>query len=129
MEKVIPQTSGGILEKGLFCKIKKSNNSKEELTMVRRSEKSQTKHDRKVRERAQTLREQGFNVRADIAGFKKPHSVQGYRPDVEARKYGKVRIIEEVETKNSLEKDQSQQTAFEKYAERKGIKFVIRLTK
>ncbi len=97
--------------------------------MAKRNEKNQTKHDHKVHERAKSLREQGFNVRADIPGFKKPHSIQGYRPDVEARKYGKVRIIEEIETKDSLEKDHSQQKAFEQYADRKNVKFVIRLTK
>jgi len=97
--------------------------------MKKRSDPIQTKHDRKVLERARALREQGFNVRADVLGFKKPHSISGYRPDVEARKYRKLRVIEEIETKDTLKKDQPQQKAFEKYAEKKDIKFVIRVTK
>lgn len=97
--------------------------------MAMRSEANQTKHDRQVRERSQTLREQGYNVWADIPGFKKPRSIQGHRPDVEARKYGRGRVIEEGETRDTLEKDRSQQRVFEKYAEKKSIRFNVRMAK
>ncbi len=97
--------------------------------MAKRTPQSQTKHDRKVLERARALREQGFNVRADIPSFKKPDSIHGRRPDIEARKYGEPKVIEEIETPRSLKKDRPQQRVFEKYAEKKGIKFNIRIAK
>lgn len=97
--------------------------------MAKRTPPSQAKHDRKVLERARALREQGLNVRADLPGFKQPHSIEGRRPDIEASKYGKVRVIEEIETPRSLKKDRPQQRVFEKYAEKKDIKFNIRIAK
>jgi len=97
--------------------------------MARRTPPSQGKHDRKVLERARALRKQGFNVRADLPGFRKPHSIQGRRPDVEASKFGRVKMIEEIETPRSLEKDRPQQRVFEKHAEKKDIKFNIYIAK
>jgi hypothetical protein len=97
--------------------------------MAKRTPQSQTKHDRKVLERARALREQGFNVRADIPGFKKPDSIHGRRPDIEARKHGEPKVIEEIETPRSLKKDRPQQRVFEKYADKKDIKFKVRLAK
>ena len=82
-----------------------------------RSKRSQTAHDRKVREEGKKLNKQGFDVNADVSGFPQPKTVRGYRPDIDAKK-GKQRKIIEVETPDSKDsaRDKSQQEAFRKAA-------------
>lgn len=65
-----------------------------------RSQRSQSAHDKKVREEANKLKRQGFDVDADVSGFQKPKTIAGYRPDILATK-GKQRKIIEVETHDS----------------------------
>jgi len=78
-----------------------------------RSGKSQSAHDKKVREEANKLKGQGFDVSADISGFTQPKTLGGYRPDVIATK-GNQRKIIEVETPDSKNnaRDLKQQKAF-----------------
>lgn len=81
--------------------------------MPKRSSKSQSKHDSKVKQVAKDLEKKGFDVKADIEGYKKPKTIGGYRPDVIGEK-GKQKKIVEVETTESLgsARDQKQQKAF-----------------
>ena len=83
-----------------------------------RSRKSQSKHDAKVRTIARKLERQGFDVKADIAGYVQPDTIRGFRPDVIGIK-GRQRKIQEVETKDSADsaRDQSQQRAFRQAAD------------
>ena len=78
-----------------------------------RSKQSQSKHDAEVKRIAKELKEKGFDVQADVSGFPKPDTIQGYRPDILAQKGKKKRIIE-VETPDSLKsaRDLKQQKAF-----------------
>ena len=82
-----------------------------------RSRSSQTKHDAEVRRIAKDLQRKGYNVKADVSGFKKPDTVRGYRPDVVAKK-GRERKIVEVETPDSVgsARGRAKEEAFRKAA-------------
>ena len=66
----------------------------------KRTPRSQSKHDQAVKKRAEQLQRQGFDVRADLKGWKQPGTIRGVRPDIDARK-GQQRVIVEVETPES----------------------------
>ena len=87
--------------------------------MPARSKKSQSKHDTEVRRIANELKKQGYKVEADLKNFKKPETVDGYRPDVIATKANQKKIIE-VETTESVgsARDKKQQQAFRNAANR-----------
>ena len=84
-----------------------------------RSKRSQSKHNQQVRKIAEKLEGSGYNVKADIPGYKQPDTIGGYRPDYVATKDGK-RVLGEVETPDSVDssRDQKQQKAFEQAAKR-----------
>ena len=87
--------------------------------MSRRNQRSQSKHDRKVKSLAENLESQGFKVEADLNGYDQPKTLGGVRPDIIAKK-GSERRIYEVETPDSLDttRDLEQQKEFKKAADR-----------
>ena len=84
-----------------------------------RSKTSKSKHDAEVRRNANRLEKQGYEVRADVSGFKRPDTIGGYRPDVVGTK-GRRREVIEVETPDSVgsARDIKQQRAFQQAANR-----------
>jgi Holliday junction resolvase len=64
-------------------------------------------HDRKVRQKANELRNQGWKVDADLNRFEQPDPIGrgNYIPDVFATKGKRTKIIE-VDTPNSINKQQ-----------------------
>lgn len=84
-----------------------------------RKKASQSKHDAKVRDVANTFKTQGYKVSADVNGFPQPGSISGYRPDVVAQK-GNQRKIVEVETPDSVNstRDKAQHNAFRQAAKK-----------
>lgn len=96
-----------------------------------RSRLSQTKHDAAVQRIAKDLEKKGYNVKADVSGFKKPDTIRGYRPDVVATR-GRERRIVQVETPDSVgsARDRAQQEAFGKAANNSDkTKFERRVTR
>lgn len=87
--------------------------------MARRSKKSQSVHDAKVLEIAKDFEAKGYEVMADISGYKRPGTLGGVRPDVVAKK-GTERKIVEVETSESNDsaRDRKQQQEFRAAAKR-----------
>jgi len=87
--------------------------------MAKRSKGSQSKHDTEVRREAKKLKDQGYDVKADVSGYKQPDTIGGFRPDVVGTK-GKQRKVIEVETPESVDsaRDTKQQAAFRKSAKR-----------
>ncbi len=85
----------------------------------KRSTRSQSRHDKAAQKRAEQLQRQGFEVKADLKGFKQPDTIRGLRPDIDARK-GKQRVIVEVETPESKDdrRAQRQESAFAGAAKR-----------
>ena len=67
----------------------------------KRTPRSQSRHDKAVKKRAEQLERQGYTVQADLKGWKQPGTIRGVRPDIDARK-GDKRVIAEVETKESV---------------------------
>jgi len=85
-----------------------------------RSKRSQSSHDSVVRNEANNLKKQGFSVKADIPGFPRPHTIRGYRPDIDASKREQRKILE-VETQDSKDgdRDKAQRKAFRDEANKK----------
>jgi hypothetical protein len=80
------------------------------------------KHDQKVRRVAGGYKSQGYNVRADSTGYKKPLNVAGRRADVVAIK-GRDRVLVEVETRKSMVTDTKQRQNLRSIAKRNGYQF------
>lgn len=97
--------------------------------MTKRTKIGQLKHDRSVLDQTKYYNRLGYKVRADLPSFKKPVSVGGRIPDIEAKK-GNERVIVEVETKDSIKNDESQIKTFKKYAgTHKNTRFRVKIAK
>ena len=85
---------------------------------MNRSAQDQSRHDRKVEERAIAYRKKGFSVAADLSGWPFPDFVNESRPDIIARK-GNIIVIIEVETQESKNSTHARKQArdFGDYAE------------
>lgn len=91
--------------------------------------KKQTKHNKAVESSAEYYKKNGYKVKADISGYKRPEIINKRRPDVIACKKKKT-VIVEVETPDTLVKDKKQREAFKKHAdEDKNTCFRCKLTK
>lgn len=84
---------------------------------AKRNPSSQNAHNNKVKALAKELKKDGYIVKADIPGYKKPAPIGKDKriPDIEAQKRGRVKLIE-VETKASLSTDRKQQSTFRRSA-------------
>jgi len=82
-----------------------------------RSTKGQSQHDREVRRIAKDYQQKGYDVEADIRGWKQPSTIEGVRPDVIARK-GSHETAVEVETRESVgsKRDEKQKEAFKDWS-------------
>jgi len=97
--------------------------------MIKRSKRNQTCHDESVRRRAAGLDANGWNVKADIYGYTRPKTLNGSRPDIDATK-GKKRRIIEVETPDSRFKDSQQHRNLRQYTKtQKRTEFRVRTCK
>ena len=88
---------------------------------------AQSKHDMKVKEKANSLTRQGWKVKADVKGYDRPDPIGKYEriPDIQAEKAGARKIIE-VETRDSMQRDKKQQETFRRSAaQRKRTSFEI----
>ena len=88
---------------------------------------AQSKHDVKVKGKANSLKRQGWKVKADVKGYDRPDPIGKYKriPDIQAEKAGARKIIE-VETKDTMQIDKKQQETFRKSAaQRKRTSFEI----
>lgn len=83
----------------------------------KRSRKSQSKHDSKVRSIARGYKQKGWKVAADIPGFPRPKPIGKHKrvPDVVATRPG-TRHITEVETKETVKTDRGQRGTFKRSA-------------
>lgn len=89
--------------------------------MKKNTQKKKTsQHDKKVLEITRAHKRDGWNVRADLPGYKKPNPIGRSKriPDIQATKRGTTRIYE-VETKKSSKTDINQRKTFQRYAAKK----------
>ena len=79
-----------------------------------------TEHDKAVRKKANELKREGWEVKADISGFEKPSPVgrKELIPDIEATKAGAKRLYE-IETPESMIPDKKQREVFRRHAKNK----------
>lgn len=97
--------------------------------MAKRSKRQQNKHDNEIKRLAKYYQGQGYKIDADIKDFDKPNTIYGRRPDIIAKKKGKT-VIVEVETIDSLKKDQNQRQVFKRYTEKhKNTRFWTKIVK
>ena len=84
-----------------------------------RSNKTKSKHDAKVSAEALHYDSKGYDVWADVSGCPQPEVINGYRPDVIAKKDGHTSVVE-VETPDSVDstRDLAQQKAFKEWADK-----------
>ncbi len=84
-----------------------------------RSKKEQNQHDRIVKKMAKEYEEKGYEVQADVEGWKQPGTIGGLRPEKKKKKKGHQTVVE-IETPGSLDgkRDQEQQKAFKKWSNR-----------
>lgn len=81
-----------------------------------------SKHNQKVKQVATGYKAQGYKVRADYKGYKRPLKVRGRRADVVAIK-GRDKVLVEVETRKSMASDSRQRQALKKIAKKNGYRF------
>jgi hypothetical protein len=67
----------------------------------KRNPKSQNEHDKAVKMFAKQYERNGWDVQAELPGYKKPPSIEGHRPDIRATK-GNQESVMEVETGDSV---------------------------
>lgn len=86
-----------------------------------RTSREQTKHDRKVKQIANSYRQRGYQVRADdVSGFTDPQSYHGRVPDVVAKKDGHTTLVEvETESSRGTTRSKKQHQQFKSWAGRK----------
>jgi len=82
---------------------------------MKRTRHAQTCHNGSVFKRAVGLEANGWSVKADISGFKRPPVLNGARPDIIAKKGKKIRIVE-VETPDTRFRDRPQHRKLREYA-------------
>ena len=88
---------------------------------------AQSKHDMEVKEKANSLKRQGWKVKADVEGYERPDPIGKYKriPDIQAEKAGARKIIE-VETDDTMQRDKKQRETFQRSAaQRKRTSFEI----
>ena len=97
--------------------------------MQKRTKTGQAKHDKKVLQRAEYYKKKGASyVRVDLPGQVKPPKLGGKIPDLYIRLNGEL-IVEEIETKQSLNTDKKQQEILKSETKKKGGKFKVTVAK
>ena len=93
-----------------------------------RSKKSQSEHNSTVKKLAKQYRQKGYEVKADVEGWKKPGTIKSVRPDIIAEKSGHKTVVE-VETKESVhnKRDLQQQKAFRDWSKNSNRKHYKRI--
>jgi len=98
-----------------------------EVDMPKRTSRKQSQHNAKVKQIANKLKREGWNVQADVPGFDQPNAIgkNNLIPDITAKKSGAKRIIE-VETPETMNKDKKQHETFRRSAsQQRRAKFEI----
>jgi hypothetical protein len=85
--------------------------------------KGKDTHDRKVREIARELKSEGYEVKADLPSYEKPDPIgkDNRIPDVHAKNWWGDEVIVEVDTPNTI--DREQLSSFRKSASQKDAEF------
>ena len=96
--------------------------------MTKRGKIGQTRHDAKVASELARLKDEGFSVKADLPGRARPPKIGGTIPDIVAKK-GDQLIVEEIETKATVNSDKKQQEKLRTGTKKLGGKFNVKVAK
>lgn len=92
--------------------------------MVKKKEDKQNSHDKYVRELADELKQDKWNVKANVEGAEKPLKINGFAPDIEATKGGLRRICEVV-TEKDFRGNKAEYVDFRHYCEEYDFHFYV----
>ena len=93
--------------------------------MVKKKENNQKSHDECVRELAQELKADKWNVKTNVEGSEKPAKIGAFTPDVEATKKGCLRRICEVLTEKDFGGDKERYIEFKNYCDEYDFHFYV----
>jgi len=84
--------------------------------MVKKKENKQKSHDESVRAIADELKQDKWDVKANVEGSEKPSKVGAFTPDIEAHK-GNLRRICEIVTEKDFQGDKQRYIEFKNYCD------------
>ena len=84
--------------------------------MVKKKVDKQKSHDESVRTIADELKQDNWDVKANVEGSEKPAKIGGFTPDIEAHK-GNLRRICEVVTEKDFKGDKERYIEFKNYCD------------
>jgi hypothetical protein len=93
--------------------------------MVKKKENNQKSHDECVRELAQELRADKWDVKANMEGAEKPANIGVFTPDIEATKKGCLRRVCEVLTEKDFQGDKQRYIEFKNYCDEYDFHFYV----
>ena len=92
--------------------------------MVKRKKNTPKSHDECVRELAQELKANKWDVKANVVGTEKPAKIGEFTPDIEAKK-GYLRRICEVITEKDFQGDKDRYIDFKNYCDEYDFHFYV----
>ena len=92
--------------------------------MGKKKADEQKSHDECVREIADELKQEKWDVKANVEGEKKPAKIGGFTPDIEATK-GCLRRICEVLTEKDFGSDKQRYLEFKNYCDEYDFRFYV----
>jgi len=93
--------------------------------MVKKKENNQKSHDECVRELAQELKADKWDVKANMEGADKPSKIGAFTPDIEAKKKGCLRRVCEVVTEEDFGDDKERYIEFRNYCDEYDFHFYV----
>ena len=95
------------------------------LTKNKKTEKQNSSHDECVREIAEEMKKDKWEVKADLPGFEKPTKIGPFLPDLEAKKKGCMSRICEVVTEEMFEGDKQRYIEVKNYCDEYDFHFYV----
>ena len=93
--------------------------------MVKKKADERKSHDECVREIAAELKQDKWDVKANVKGAEKPSKIGAFTPDIEATKKGCLRRICEVVTEKDFGGDKERYIEFKNYCDEYDFHFYI----
>ena len=93
--------------------------------MPKKKTEDQGVHDECVRAVAEELKNDKWDVKANVAGFEKPALKGGFRPDLEANKKGCLSRICEIATEEMFEGDKDRYIELKNYCDEYDFHFYV----
>ena len=93
--------------------------------MVKKNANAQKSHDECVKEIAEELKADKWDVKANVEGAEKPSKIGAFTPDIEATKKGCLRRVCEVLTEKDFGGDKERYIEFKNYCDEYDFHFYV----